>query len=841
MTVWGRRNGAALMSWRVLAACAGLLALLAAALYALPSARTWTAALIALTGAAAVVLAVWRNRRSLGRERMLRIASTALAAAGTVDDVVACVREAAIGLTPRARGSVVLSVRDGVWLRPVEPGQPAQPGDPVDLWLKLANGSGPRFVAMADIRSARRAAAKTRAALGMPKTIPGLSGFEGAMLFPLALKDRPAGDPFIGMLAVFGSRRVLAGVAGAMAILAGQAALAVERVTLSQEVIRQRGEALFRTLVQDASDVILILADDGRIRYATPSSASIFGGDVAIEGALLTDLVAPGARDDIARELDLMRARAGGTGYEDTWRIKRRDGRPATLQVRGSDLRDEQTVRGLVLTLRDVTEQRQLEDELKHRAFHDVLTGLPNRVLFADRVAQAVSQARIDGRTAAVLFVDLDDFKVVNDTMGHAVGDELLVATAARLASSVRSSDTAARLGGDEFALLIEDAADAEAVQAFAARIVAAFEAPFSLTEATVLTTATVGIATTEDSADVDELLRHADLALYAAKGAGKRRWRRYLPALSAGMIRRHEVQAALEDAVRDSAFVLAYQPIVSLSSGEIAGFEALVRWPHPHWGTLLPGQFIELAEETGHIVPLGAWVLRQALADMVRWRRALPGQAPSATPANGAPNAARAGDGPSAARAGDGPYISVNVSARQFRDPGFVAGVRSALEESGLPSSALFLELTESALLSRDERVNAELAELKELGVRLAIDDFGTGYSSLSYLLELPMDALKIDKSFVTGIDSSHRRLALVEGIIQIARTLALRVTAEGVETETQRQLLAHMGCQYGQGYLLSVPVDASEAEALLRSGRLVPALPPQPREYPDTRYLCW
>ena len=405
-------------------------------------------------------------------------------------------------------------------------------------------------------------------------------------------------------------------------ILAGQAALAVERLALTQEVARQRGEALFRTLVQDASDVILIVGDDRRIRYATPSAADIFG-DVTVEGALLADLVAPGARADVDRVLDMMLALSAGDvsrgaspGY--LLRIERLDGRTAVLEVRWSDLRRDSTVGGLVLTLRDVTEQHELEEELKYRAFHDALTGLPNRSLFAREAAGALETARAAGRTAGVLFVDLDDFKVVNDTMGHSVGDELLVAVAARLAAAVRESDTAARLGGDEFALLIDDAADPEAVNAFAERIVAAFAEPFALTEAKVLATATVGVATSADSSDVDELLRHADLALYAAKSAGKRRWRHYQPVLTSGMLRRREIQAALEDAVKCSAFTLVYQPIVGLSSGEIAGFESLIRWPHPRWGMMLPGQFISLAEETGLIVPLGAWVLRQALSDMV-------------------------------------------------------------------------------------------------------------------------------------------------------------------------------------------------------------------------------
>src|SRR6202011_3805318 len=347
------------------------------------------------------------------------------------------------------------------------------------------------------------------------------------------------------------------------------------------------------------------------------------------------------------------------------------DQRRVQIQVRCSDLREDNTVAGLVLTLRDVTAQRQLEAELKHRAFHDALTGLPNRLLFQDRTAGGLARTQRDGTTAGVLFVDLDDFKVVNDTMGHSVGDELLVAAGTRLSAVVRDSDTVARLGGDEFALLIEDVADSSTVDAFAERIVQAFGAPFVLADGSVVSTATVGVATTEDSSDVDELLRHADLALYAAKAAGKRQWRRYLPVLSAGMIRRREVQAALEEAVNTSAFTLAYQPIVALTSGEVAGFEALVRWPHPLWGMMQPDQFIALAEETGHIVPLGSWVLGQAAADTVRWHRRVPHETLR--------------------------YISVNVSARQFRDPGFVDTVRRVLATSGLAPSALLLELTES------------------------------------------------------------------------------------------------------------------------------------------------
>jgi diguanylate cyclase (GGDEF)-like protein/PAS domain S-box-containing protein len=758
------------------------------------------------------------HRRGLLRERTLRLAGVSLASATSADEIATVAQNAAVDLASQPelrrgrRVTALLAVRRDGRLRAltaVPATTPAAVADELagNRLRELAERllpelERPMFVAAAEFTASEFGGTRGAAA-------------EGALLCPLKLKDRPTGDPHIGVLAVYGQQRVLADLSEALEILAGQAALAVERVTLTQEVVRQRGQALFRTLVRNTSDAILIVGGDGRIGFATPSAAAIFG-DVVVEGSLLIDLVDPDTRADVVRVMDMILAGITDGAHGFLLRIERRDGRDAVLEVRSSDLRADRTVGGVVLTLRDVTEQHQLEQELKHQAYHDALTGLPNRVLFADRASDAIDHGQRTNRVVGMLFVDLDDFKVVNDTMGHGTGDELLTAVAARLAASVRPSDTAARLGGDEFALLIDDAPDTEAVEAFAERIVTAFAEPFPLSDAALIATVTVGVATSADSADADELLRHADLALYAAKTEGKRRWRRYQPALSAGMLRRREVQAALEEAVTNSEFTLAYQPIVELASGQIDGFEALIRWPHPRWGMMLPGQFIELAEETGHIVPLGAWVVRQALADMVEWRRRI--EAPE--------------DG--------GPHVSVNVSARQFRDSGFVVGVREALAESGLPPSALLLELTESVLLGDSDRIGTELDELKEIGVRLAIDDFGTGYSSLNYLLQLPIDVLKIDKSFVTGIASSWRQHALVKGIVRLAGTLEVEVIAEGIETETERELLAGMGCQYGQGYLLSHPLEAAKAGELLFLGQgLAPELPRQRRSPPERSYL--
>jgi diguanylate cyclase (GGDEF)-like protein/PAS domain S-box-containing protein len=788
------------------------------------------------------------HRRALGRERAVRQAGASLVSAITVDQTGAVVKSATDLLlgTPR-RGDVLLAVRSNgtfhaVTTASADPAPMSRLGELAETWLPLAAGSATVLVAVKNL----------------PRQVRTLvPGGEAMLLCPLVLENRPSGNPLIGVLAVFGEQRYLADQAATLEILAHQVALAIERIMLREELDRQGNEAYFRTLVHDTSDVILIVGDDWKVGYATPSATSIFG-DITVEGAYLWDLVADGERDELLRLLTQIPAGAAySTRYVDRY-LTRRDGLVVQVQVRASDRRADPTVAGLVLTMRDVTEQRQLEEQLKHQAFHDALTGLPNRILFQDRISQQLATARRNGTTAGVLFVDLDDFKVVNDTMGHGIGDELLIATAARLSGLIRDSDSAARLGGDEFALLIADVESYAMVEAAAGRIVEAFGEPFALTSGSVLITVTVGIATTEDSADTDELLKHADLALYAGKAAGKRQWRRYQAVLSAGMLRRRELQAALEEAVANSAFTLVYQPIVVLATGELAGFEALVRWPHAEWGMMLPDQFIALAEETGQIVPLGSWVLGQAAADLVRFRgpRAPAGTAAGIPPARdgaapGVPGtipADRHDPVPAGGGSAPGLYVSVNVAARQFTTPGFIDGVRRVLDSTGLEPGALMLELTESTLLRRDERLVSDLMELRALGVSLAIDDFGTGYSSLSYLRELPIDVVKMDKSFVDGIAISEQRLALAEGIVQIARTLQLEVIAEGIESEVQRDLLTSMGCHFGQGYLLAMPMGAHQAETLARVGsHQFPRLPRQVSEpwttkptLPTTR-LTW
>lgn len=617
-----------------------------------------------------------------------------------------------------------------------------------------------------------------------------LDGLPVVQVCPMTSPDRPATqDP--GVLLVAGPPDALTETHGSLEILASHAGLAMERVLLRQEVIRRESEAYFRTLVRNTSDVILILEDDDTIRYASPSAAAVFG-TADLVGTPLPDLVDPRDRPRATRELTAVRDH-GPRGSHDHWWVRHRAGR-VEVEVRCSDFRDERTVAGLVVTLRDVTEQRRLEHELTQRAFHDSLTGLPNRTLLLERIERALLRGRRESSLTCLLFIDLDDFKQVNDTMGHSAGDHLLIDVGNRLTRTLRRTDTAARLGGDEFAVLMEDAREPLDAELLAAQVVQTLNRPFVLGDESVSVSASVGVATARDSTDAEELLGHADLALYAAKAAGKRQWRRFLPMLRARMVERHDLQSRLARAVAAQEFALRYQPVVDIDAGEVVGFEALVRWPQPPHQPVSPEQFITLAEETGHIAPLGSWVLENAVGDIAGLQQ-LPGPA--------AP-----------------PYVSVNVSARQFRDAGFVDQVGRALRTPGLAPGSLQLELTETVLLRRDAQIQSVLESLKDLGVHIAVDDFGTGFSSLRYLRDFPIDVVKIDKTFIDDITRDARQVALVEGIVRIADTLGLQVIAEGIEESAQRDMLAGMGCRFGQGYLFARPMTVEQSEQALRQG---------------------
>jgi len=446
--------------------------------------------------------------------------------------------------------------------------------------------------------------------------------------------------------------------------------------------------------------------------------------------------------------------------------------------------------------LRLLAERAAQEARFRHEALHDPLTGLANRALLRDRAEHALVRAsRKQQLPLALVFLDLDNFKTVNDSLGHAAGDALLVEAGHRLIACVRATDTVARLGGDEFAIFIEDPTDAEGCTLITTRIIDALERPFTLEGRDLFISASLGIATARDGESADDLLRNADVAMYIAKTRGKGRLEHFAPEMRTVALARMELESDLRHAIEAKQFVLHYQPIVILETGEITGVEALVRWQHPRRGLLPPAQFIGAAEEMGLIVPLGAWVLREACRQGALWHRRRIGRAVV--------------DGPLA--------ITVNVSGRQLQTAQVIADVRAALDESGMEPQALILELTESVLTDGSDLVLGTLKALKALGVRLAIDDFGTGYSSLSSLHRYPIDILKIAKSFVDDIGETSGRQALAQAVITLGSTLAVRTIAEGIEQPDQSAQLQALGCQLGQGFHFSVPLPAAELESQL------------------------
>ena len=445
---------------------------------------------------------------------------------------------------------------------------------------------------------------------------------------------------------------------------------------------------------------------------------------------------------------------------------------------------------------------RRLE-QLTKQAFRDALTGLPNRALFMDRLAHGLMRARRRQEHLAVLFLDLDRFKVVNDTLGHAVGDQLLVEVSNRLSGSLRPGDTVARLGGDEFGLLLEDVADAESADAVALRIEEELAKPLLFDEREVFVTASIGISLSSVRiGSPEEMLRDADHAMYHAKAKGKARHEVFDSGMSAPALDRMALEMGLRTAISRHEFRLHYQPILRLDTGRITEVEALIRWQHEKRGLLQPDAFIGLTEETGLIVPIGQWVLSEACRQARVWQLEFPSDPPL--------------------------VMSINLSAKQFQNPSLVQEVTQALTESGLAAASLKLEITESVVMQDAPATLAKLKELKDLGIRLAIDDFGTGYSSLGYLKSFPVDTLKIDRSFVKGLSGKGGDSAIVRAIVTVAKSLNMDVTAEGIETDQQRIELTALGCDRGQGFLFARPADAEHVRPLLaisKSGALVAA----------------
>ncbi len=472
----------------------------------------------------------------------------------------------------------------------------------------------------------------------------------------------------------------------------------------------------------------------------------------------------------------------------------RRDGREVAIEDSASPIHNSAgKVMGAVIVFHDITAARALSMKMEHLAQHDFLTNLPNRVLLNDRIDQAISLGKRNNVGVALMFLDLDRFKHINDSLGHAIGDKLLQLVAQRLSSCVRRSDTVSRQGGDEFVILLSECRHAEDPGLTAEKIVAALAPPYVIDEHELHVTASIGISTyPADAQDGDGLIKSADIAMYHAKARDRGNYQFFEAAMNVRAVERQLVEVNLRSALEQQELLLHYQPLVNLATGLITGAEALLRWMHPKWGMTLPNRFVSVAEDSGLIVPMGRWVLREACTQAKRWE---------------------------ASGLGLG-SIAVNISALEFRRKDFVQNVSDVLEETGLKPHLLQLEITESVLMQEAHSSAAILRKLKDMGIGLAVDDFGTGYSSLSYLIQFPVDVLKIDQSFVQSIGSKKPSEIIVSAVIAMGCSLNQRVVAEGVEDEMQLNFLKQRDCEEGQGYLFSRPISVNDFSSLLENG---------------------
>lgn len=552
-----------------------------------------------------------------------------------------------------------------------------------------------------------------------------------------------------------------------------------------------------QAIAANGSDASVIVRPDGTVVEHAPQLAALIGyDDLRTEGTNIYTAVHPADLTAVRRSLGRA-VRRPGESAEIELRTRHRDGHVMWIAARFVSAVDDPDIGGVIVNVRDISDRKAMEEQLSHQAFHDGLTGLSNRALFTDRVDHALQRAARTGLQPAVIFLDLDGFKTVNDSLGHGAGDELLVEVARRLSASVRPSDTAARLGGDEFAVLVEESLDsADEAVLVADRILLALSTPFDVAGQRVRISASLGIAVAGTDATATSLLRDADVAMYRAKADGKAQWVVHDGEMRAAAMERLQLESDLLHALESGQFRLVYQPVVELDTRAVVGFEALLRWHHPSLGVILPDRFVPIAEENGLIVPIGADVLRDACRAAVAWSEGRPDLAALT--------------------------ISVNVSARQIASPDLVVHVAEALAHSGLEAGRLVIEMTETALIQDADLAAHRLQDLRDLGVRLAVDDFGTGYSSLSYLRQFPVDILKIDRSFIAGISDEEQVPALVRGLLDLGRTLELETIAEGVELPVQLDWLRNERCQYGQGFLFARPLPADEVVAALDAQRI-------------------
>ncbi len=547
-----------------------------------------------------------------------------------------------------------------------------------------------------------------------------------------------------------------------------------------ESLTERRGQDRLAAMVEHSSDVVMLVDETGHIKYASPGLTGSLGHRSADWiGRPLVDLIAEEDRSGAESELQRVIALGSENTVKFESNLVRVDGQRRRMEATVANLLGGDAVDGVVATFRDVTEQRDLERQLSHRAFHDELTGLANRALFLDRMDHALRVARPDSDPVVVLFVDLDDFKSVNDALGHGIGDQLLRTIADRIRYVTGGGDAPARLGGDEFAVLLEDQGGVIRAIDVAERLLEELRVPMQLAGYDLAVLASVGVAVAAPGMTTSSLLRDADIAMYEAKRAGKGQIKIFDPAMRLGATTQLEYRSELGSALANGEFRLVYQPLVSLVTGEVTGAEALLRWRHPVRGEVSPAEFIPIAEKSGLIPAIGEWVLNEAMREAQRWQVRGPR------------------------------YVSINVSAVQLRTEGFVGLVRDALRRHELDPANVLLEVTETILVQEIESASSVLNELRGLGLRIAIDDFGTGYCSLSYLQRFPVDILKIDRQFVDEVDGDAKQSSLAKMILQMSSTLEITSVAEGIERPSQLAALRQFGCDIGQGFLLSRPLE--------------------------------
>jgi diguanylate cyclase (GGDEF)-like protein/PAS domain S-box-containing protein len=536
---------------------------------------------------------------------------------------------------------------------------------------------------------------------------------------------------------------------------------------------------------------MIMLDTEGRVRLWNPAAERVFAWTQDEVLGEIAPHVPPDRRKSFLELLERAKQGEQLLDHEDV-RVNR-DGKRchislSTAVVHGAD----GEISGFLGMLTDITARKEMENRLRTLAHRDPLTGLANRALITERIDQAVARSEDPEHSVSLLLLDLDGFKAVNDSFGHAFGDELLIAVAGRLMTCLRSNDLAARLGGDEFAVLLETVEFDEAVRV-GERIVESLSGPFSLSRAEVVVTASVGVVHADKDRSTQDMLRDADVAMYTAKGAGKNQLVVFQRSMQQRVATRLQIESELRTAVVEEQFELHYQPLVNLDTHRIVGVEALLRWRHPERGLLAPAEFVGVAEETGLIVPIGRWVVETAVSRVASWQPDDPGQLLS---------------------------VGVNLSPRQLYDEDFFATAAAALAKAELPPAALTVEITENLLLGDSSRADERLAQLRGFGIRIAVDDFGTGYSSLAYLRRYPVDVLKVDRSFVRPLCDDPRPAALVRSIIDLAAALDMDTVAEGVETQSQARILSGLGCHVAQGYYFARPQPAAVIERVLLAG---------------------